>query len=141
MYKRHKYDIIVILAVVGFGVSVYLAVSHYLGIAVPCDITGGCEVVLNSKYSSFLGLPLSVWGSAYFFGVIISALMANHYPNWRKLLTFLLGFGALSSLVLLGIQFFVLKKVCQYCLVVDVLNIILFILDINIEHKSENNPL
>ncbi len=77
MHKRHKHDIIVIFSVFGFGVSMYLAVSHYLGIAVPCDITKGCEAVLSSKYSSLLGLPLSVWGVAYFSAVIVAALIYN----------------------------------------------------------------
>jgi uncharacterized membrane protein len=136
MHKRHKHDIIVILSVFGFGVSMYLAVSHYLGIAVPCDITKGCEAVLSSKYSSLFGLPLSVWGVAYFSAVIFTALLANHYNLWRKILTALLGVGALMSLGFLGIQFFIIKKICQYCLTTDILGIILLLLDINIEHQK-----
>ena len=138
MHKRHKYDIIIILAVLGFGNSVYLATAHYLGFVVPCDLTHGCEIVLNSKYASLFGLPLSVWGSVYFITVIISALLANHYLAWRKILTTLLSLGALSSLVLLSIQFFVIKKICQYCLTVDLLNIVLFVWDINIERKDSH---
>jgi uncharacterized membrane protein len=137
MHRRHKHDIIVIFGVLGFGVSLYLAVSHYLGIAVPCDLTRGCEVVLSSKYAMFLGLPLSVWGVAYFTTIIISALLANHYAVFRKILTSFLGMGALASLVFLSIQFFVLQKVCQYCLTTDILTILLFVLDLNIEHKKE----
>lgn len=114
----------------------YLAVSHYLGIAVPCDITKGCEAVLSSKYSSLFGLPLSVWGVAYFSAVIFTALLANHYNLWRKILTALLGVGALMSLGFLGIQFFIIKKICQYCLTTDILGIILLLLDINIEHQK-----
>ena len=136
MHKRHKHDIIVILGVVGLGISLYLAITHYLGYTVPCDITHGCEVVLNSKYSMLLGLPLSVWGIAYFSAVIVSALLANHYLVWRKILTLVLGVGALASLCFLSIQFFIIKKVCQYCLTTDILSILLFILDLNIEHKK-----
>jgi len=135
MHKKHKYDIIAILAVIGFGVSLYLSITHYLGFTVPCDLTHGCEVVLTSKYSMFLGLPLAVWGVAYFFSIIVSALMANHYAVWRKILTGILTLGALASLAFLSIQFFVLKKICQYCLTTDLLSIILFILDLNLEHK------
>ena len=136
MHKKHKHDIIVILAVLGFGISLYLAVAHYLGYAVPCDITHGCEAVLNSKYSVFFGLPLGVWGVGYFTAVIISALLANSYRLWKKILTGLLCLGALASLVFLSLQFFVIKKVCQYCLTTDLLSILLFILDINIEHRQ-----
>jgi uncharacterized membrane protein len=135
MHRKHKHDIIVILAVLGFGISLYLAFAHYLGYVVPCDVTHGCEAVLNSKYSMFLGLPLGVWGVGYFSAVIISALLANSYKLWRKILTGLLGLGAVASLVFLSLQFFVIKKVCQYCLTTDLLSILLFILDINIEHR------
>jgi uncharacterized membrane protein len=135
MYRKHKHDIIVVLAVLGFGVSLYLAIAHYLGYAVPCDITHGCEDVLNSKYSMLFGLPLGVWGVAYFTAVIISALLANSYLLWKRILTVLLGLGTLAALVFLSLQFFVIKKVCQYCLTTDLLSILLFILDINIEHR------
>lgn len=137
MHRKHKYDIIVILAVLGLGISLFLAISHYLGIVVPCDITRGCEIVLNSKYSMLFGLPLSVWGVGYFSSIIVAALLANHYAQWRKILTGILAIGALLALVFLSLQFFVIKKVCQYCLITDLLSILLFILDINIEQKKD----
>jgi uncharacterized membrane protein len=136
MYKRHKHDILIILALLGFGVSLYLAITHYLGFAVPCDITHGCETVLTSKYSVFLGIPLAVWGVAYFTAVIFSGLLANHYSVFKKVLTILLGLGTVASLVFLSLQFFVIKQVCQYCLTTDLLSILLFVLDINIEHRA-----
>ena len=135
MYKRHKYDIIVILAVVALSISLYLAFSHYLGFVVPCDITKGCETVLGSKYAMLLGLPLSVWGVGYFAAVIISALLANHYAAWKKVLTGLLAVGALCALVFLSLQFFVIKQVCQYCLATDLLSLLILVLDLNIEHR------
>lgn len=140
MHKKHKYDILVIMAVFGFAVSLYLAISHYMNFSVPCTVTKGCETVLSSKYAYFLGLPLSVWGCVYFVSVIITALMANHYKVWRYLLTYLVGVGALCSLVFLSIQFFVIKKVCQYCLTVDLLSIVIFLIDINIV-RTEHEPI
>lgn len=141
MYHRHKHDIIVILGLLGFGISVYLATAHYLGFQVPCDITGGCETVLTSKYSMLLGLPLAVWGIAFFSATIVAALLANHYQVWKRFLTIGLGLGSLAALVFLSLQFFVLKKICQYCLTTDLLTIVLFLLDLNIEHqKPELQP-
>jgi len=136
MLKKHKYDIIVFFSLLGFGISVYLTTAHYLQAIVPCDITRGCEAVLQSKYSMLLGLPLSLWGIGFFVLVILSSLLANYYKNWKKVLTFLLGAGSIAALVFLSLQLFVLKKVCQYCLTVDVLIIILFLLDLNIEYKK-----
>jgi len=118
-----------------FGIATYLTTSHYLGFSVPCSVTHGCEDVLNSKYSMLLGFPLALWGMFYFFAVVVTSLLANHYPMWKKLLTWLLGCGALSAMVFLSLQFFVIKKVCEYCLTTDLLSILLFIWDLNIEHR------
>lgn len=135
MHRRHKYDIIIVFSLLGFAISVYLATAHYLGFSLPCDFTKGCEAVLESKYSQLLGLPLAVWGVAFFTAIIIVSLLANHYPFWQKALTIILGAGALAAIVFLSIQFFIIRQVCQYCLVTDFLAIILFLFDLNIEHK------
>src|SRR5438270_146175 len=136
MHQKHKYDILSFLAVLGLCVALYLTITHYLGFTVPCNITHGCEVVLNSKYSMVFGLPLSLWGVGYFALVFICSLLANHYLLFRRLLTVLLAVGSLASLVFLSLQFFVIKKVCQYCLTADVLTIILLLLDLNIERRD-----
>ena len=77
-----------------------------------------------------------MWGVAYFGSVIPAALLANHYAVWRKILTWALGAGSVIAVIFLGIQFFVIKKVCQYCLTIDIVAIILFLLDLNIEHQK-----
>lgn len=141
MHRRHKHDIIVILAMFGFAVSVYLATAHYLGFQVPCDLTHGCEAVLSSKYSYLLGLPLSVWGVAYFLAVVFGALLANHYVLWRRLLTYLLAVGSLMALIFLSLQFFVIKQICQYCLATDLTGIVIFLWDLNIEHRPFGQSL
>lgn len=137
MYKKHKYDIIVILSVAALSVSVFLAVTGSLGIAVPCDLTQGCEAVLSSRYAKLFNIPLSFWGAGYFSGVIVCALLANHYRRFRGWLTGLLGAGAAPALGFLGIQFVVLKSVCQYCLVADILTIAMFLWDLNIEYNPQ----
>lgn len=139
MHRKHKHDILVILSLAGFGVSIYLAVAKALGLAIPCSIIGGCGEVLQSKYANLFGMPLAVWGVIYFIGVIIFSLLANHYQIWRKYLTWLLVLGALAAAIFLGLQFFVIKKICQYCLVTDILAIALLLLDINIEHSRMEN--
>ena len=133
MHKKHKYDIIIIASVFAGGISLYLAVAHFLGAQVPCDITGGCETVLSSRYSSVFGLPLSVWGVAYFFGSVFLSLLCNHYLSVRKYLSIYLGLGAAGACVFLGLQFLVIREICQYCLAVDLLGIFIFIWDLNIE--------
>lgn len=135
IHKKHKYDIIVLLSLIGFGISVYLATSEFLGFSVPCGITGGCNQVLASKYSKLFGVPLALWGVIYFFGLTFFSLLSNHYAKAKKLLTLMLSVGALGALTFLYIQFFIIRQICQYCFAIDVLVIILLLLDLNVEYK------
>ena len=136
-HKKHKYDLIILFSVFILGISLFLAISESRGITVPCGITGGCEQVLTSKYSHPLGLPLPLLGIAYTSLIIVLGLLANHYPLFRRLLTWLLGMGAVFSLIFLSIQFLVLKAICQYCLTVDVIVILMFLWDLHIEFRRE----
>jgi uncharacterized membrane protein len=135
MTTKHKYDFLSILSMLGLALTVYLTTAHYLGATLPCTVTHGCEVVLNSKYAVALGLPLSAWGAMFYFVVAVVALLANNYRAAKKILTVLLAVGTLISLVLLTLQFFVIKSVCQYCLVSDLLTIALLLLDLNLEYS------
>ena len=136
MHRRHKHDILVILSLVGFADSVYLATAHYLGFQVPCDITHGCEAVLSSKYAGLLGLPLSVWGLAFYVAVIVLCLLANHYQICKKVLTWFLALGSFAAAAFLFLQFFVIRQICQYCLLADLLAVVLLLVDLNIEHRG-----
>ena len=138
-HRKHKYDIIITCSLLGFAVSVYLATAHYLGFTVPCDVTHGCEKVLSSQYSSIFGIPLSVLGIAFYTGIILTSLLANHYRNFKRLLTVFLVLGSIASVIFLSQQFFVIKQVCQYCLATDFLAIILLLIDLNIEHIGLND--
>ena len=137
LHKRHKYDLIVILAVFNLAVSLYLAITKILGLPVPCTITRGCEVVLNSKYSVLLGVPLPILGIIFYSAIIVLALLANHYHKAGRLLTLALGIGSLFSLSFLSIQLFVLKHFCEYCLATDSITILLFLWDLNIERPRQ----
>jgi len=105
--------------VIGFADSIYLTAKHYSGGVVPCALTGGCETVLTSAYSIFWGLPLSLWG--VFFYITALVLIVLYYEKEKKLyLRLVWGLTSLSflvSLVLLGLQLFVLKAICLYCMV------------------------
>jgi uncharacterized membrane protein len=136
MHRRHKYDLIVIFAIIGLSVSLYLTVSKYMGFAVPCTVTHGCETVLSSKYASVFGLPVSLWGMGFFSALILLSLLSNHYVRFRRWLTVWLGIGTLGALYFFALQFFVIKNICQYCVTTDSLIILLFLWDLNIEYRN-----
>src|SRR3989344_4571381 len=111
--------IFLVLALFGFLDASYLTVQHYLGAIPPCFVTTGCETVLTSPYSVFLGLPVSLLGAVFY--LLLFLLLAAYFDTKKSKLVlwaaYLAPIGFLSSLFLLYIQFFILKELCSYCLV------------------------
>ncbi|GIW66986.1 MAG: hypothetical protein KatS3mg095_0884 [Candidatus Parcubacteria bacterium] len=117
-------NLVFILSLVGFLVSSYL---FYIGVknnSPFCLPNAGCDFVIKSEYSKFLGLPVALWG-VFYFGSILLLNYLEKYKNLLKIVSFL---GFLFALYLIYIQAFVLKSFCVYCLIADTMAIIIFLL-------------
>jgi len=101
-------DLTTFLAGVGLLTCVYLAALKLLNI--PCPLTG-CWSIINSRYGAVLGVPLPL--------LAIPLWVALAYPASRPLerhaQTACALLLALGGLVLMGIQFLVLRGFCPYC--------------------------
>jgi len=112
--------IILIFSLIGLSFSLYL----YLNKPDSSFCTfGGCDNVLNSKFSKILGINNSLLGIFYF--LIIGVLT---YLNKEKILKILSVIGAIFAIYFLFVMFFILKEICYYCLIVDSSAIIIFAL-------------
>ena len=101
-------DLTTFLVGIGLLTCVYLAALKLLNI--PCPLTG-CWSIINSRYGTAFGIPLPL--------LAIPLWVALAYPAsrpWERHIqlgsSFIL---ALGGLVLMGIQFLVLKGFCPYC--------------------------
>ena len=105
------------LAGVGLAVAGYLAVTKLTGgAAMFCRGVGGCEVVQQSRYAVFLGLPTAAWGAALYAAVGVLALIG--LAPWRWLAAFLLVVTAVAfSGYLTYLELYVIGAVCWYCVV------------------------
>jgi len=117
-----KNNLILILSLIGFFISLFL----YMSSPNPnfCTLGGVCKTVLTSKYSQTFGINNSLLGMIYFSFIIIL-----NYFNKEKIVKLLSIFSALFALYLIYIMFFVLKEICYYCLIVDFSAIIIAILN------------
>jgi uncharacterized membrane protein len=115
-----------LLALVGLFVALYLTL-YKVGVIgeLTCAI-GSCETVNTSRWSTFLGLPVAAWGLGYY-GVVLAAALAGlseRYADSRPfaLGTLLLtGWGALFSLWLTYLELFVIRAICQWCVISAIL--------------------
>lgn len=119
--------LILLLSFLGFLDATYLTILHYENGFPPCTITSGCETVLTSKYATILSIPISLLGSLFYLLLIaLSILILTDFRKiFAKSLILIASSGVLVSLVLIYIQFFILKSLCQYCLFSEGVNFLL----------------
>jgi uncharacterized membrane protein len=124
---------IAFLAFIGMVDTFYLSMKRNAG-PIPCHITRGCTDVLTSKYSEVAGIPLSWFGLAFYF-TVLSLAVFNIFGDPQRpakspfqVVFYLSGVGLVISALLVGIQAFVLKAYCEYCLLSAGLVLAIFLL-------------
>ncbi len=113
---------------VGLGDTLYLAYYHLLGLIPGCAI-GGCEIVLNSPYSSPLGVPFAYIGVVYYAYMLCLGILLVVDPHSKGLRFGVLAYTALGLLLSIGFelfQFFVINALCLYCAVSALTTFVLF---------------
>lgn len=130
--------IIFVVALVGFADATYLSVEHFLGVIPPCSITGGCEKVLTSDFSTILGIPVSLIGAVYYLLISVGSLvyleskhiskLEKHNSEILRMSLFLTIPGFIASLWFTALQIFIIHSYCAYCLGSAILTTVLFIL-------------
>jgi protein-disulfide isomerase len=100
-------------AIVGLGASIASAFD-YLGAAPTFCSETGCDAVRESAWSHPLGIPMPVFGVAFYLAAI--ALGFVDAPRRRRVLATA---GAASAVLLIGLQGFVIGAWCKLCLVAD----------------------
>jgi uncharacterized membrane protein len=105
------------LAGAGMLLTLYLTLTSWLGEApLFCDDGSSCDIVQQSRWGTFLGLPIAFLGfltyTALFF---IGYKVRNKVMHWKSAWTVsLLGIG--YSVYLNVISLFVIEAMCVYCL-------------------------
>ena len=114
---------------IGLGDAGYLSYYQYLNLIPSCAI-GGCEIVLTSVHSKFLGVPWSYIGLVYYVYMFCLALLIVIEPRSRALRFGALvytGVGFLYSVwAIFYIQLSVLHAICQFCAISALTTLLLF---------------
>lgn len=142
--EETKRTLIAIIAALGFCTTVELAVVYYNALfavdAAPsiCSVSEfiDCDGVARTNESQFFGIPLAYWGM-FWYAFVFLMLKARDLKE-HKLFKFMevfknpldyiavLGlFSFIVSITLLCISLFQIKKLCIFCAVTYVLNLII----------------
>lgn len=117
MNEARLEKVMIVLSAMGALLSMYLlytTLSQDYGL---CP-TSGCQVVGASEYSYFIGLPVAFWGLGYYlviFLVLTQILNGNRIELLKKSLGWLLLVGAIFTLYLRYLEFFVIHAICFWC--------------------------
>lgn len=113
--------LIFVFSLLGLLISAFLAYEYSRPEGITCPITGaGCDIVRNSAYSSMFGISLPFYGIAfYLFVAVLSILLTNSSkkPIMYMLRSVIILFGFLFGLYLTGLEAFVIKAFCFWCVV------------------------
>ncbi|MEK7635496.1 MAG: vitamin K epoxide reductase family protein [Patescibacteria group bacterium] len=118
-----------IVSLVGVVDTVFVTINHYKGVIPPCTLLNGCETVLTSKYSEVFGVPIALIGALFYSTVFLFSLAYLKTKNNKIIIVFLAltALAFLMSLFFIYLQFFVIKAVCEYCLISAAASTILFV--------------
>ena len=126
------YAFITFAAAGGLGVALYIDYTKKHHQKLVCPVGSDCNVVITSRFSKFLGVPLEYWGMFYYSVILAAYGVLIFFPRLISgpLLSGLMMFTAsafLFSLYLLFVQAFLLRQWCIWCLLSAMLSITIFI--------------
>jgi uncharacterized membrane protein len=106
---------LIVMAVIGTGLAIYLTYIHYAGIKPLCGRSGGsCQKVQTSQYSHLAGVPVALMGLIGYV-LILGTLLAPDEERWRFATAALVLGGFAFSAYLTYREVFTLKEICEYC--------------------------
>ena len=116
--------IVRLLTAISASISAYLLITSLRGGSlIGCGAESGCEGVLTSPWAYWFGLPVSAPGTLAYAGMFAATFFLRPtLPPERQRLAwiFLVALAWLvpaAALWFVGVQLFVLRHVCPYCLV------------------------
>ena len=127
-YRRGAPWFLLLVSFLGFLVSLYLTFMHYRGVIPTCYVVQGCDVVQTSRYSAILGVPIALFGTMFFvlmfyLGIGLTTSQATKLVLTYKVLAYA---GALAAIPLFLLQAVVLRAFCTYCLVTEVVLLLMW---------------
>lgn len=126
----------VTIAALGFIDATYLTINHYQNAVPPCFI-GNCEQVLTSAYAAILGIPVAVYGVAYYLFILVCLVVYIESKKDKAMNAVLAAtaIGFLMSLYFFTIQAAVIHAFCQYCLGSALFSTLMFVMSVYVWAK------
>ena len=124
---------LIVLSVIGFAVSFYIFYTKKYNKQMYCPIGHDCDSVVKSKYGKTFGIENTIPGMLYFVLTFFYGIILTLNQNIFKggfIYYFIVGASVgsvLFSVYLTGVQAFVLRKWCDYCIASSIASLLILI--------------
>lgn len=139
-------EVIAALALAGIFVALYLTLYKLGAIGELSCSVGSCETVNSSPWALLLGAPVAAWGVAFYIATfaVAGAGLRERYADSRRLslaLVLLSGWGVLFSSWLTYLELFVIRAICQWCVVSAAIVVAIFAVSLwdYLAHRDSRN--
>ncbi len=127
--------LIVLLALGGLVLCIYINSTKRKGKPLVCPFDGACDFVVRSEYSIVFGINAEVLGMLYYttIGLLFSVIAILELPLQTYVIlasAALSAAGFLMSLYFMWLQFFVMKKWCTLCAGSALISTAIFVLSL-----------
>lgn len=122
------------LSFIGFAVSFYIYHTKKTNTKMYCVIGKSCDEVVKSKYGKTFGMENTIPGMLYYAAIFAYGASMHLNRNLFKgdiIYYSLVSAGIASvlfSVYLIGVQAFVLKKWCEYCIVSSIASALILVI-------------
>lgn len=124
---------IIFLSSVGLAVSLYLYYSKTHDKKIYCLIGHDCDDVVKSNYGKIFGIENTILGILHYGLILVygTAIFFNRNIFKENILYYSIVSASIASVLfsiyLTGVQAFVLKKWCDYCIISTIVSILILL--------------
>lgn len=133
MDKRLR-QFIIVLAIVGLLVSIYMTIYKLTDNDAMCIGNGGCSVVNASRYSEVNGIPVALIGVGGYAAILALLFLERRSGFFQENGTMMLFgvtlVGFLFTLYLIYVEIKLIHALCPFCLTSQTVMTIIFILSV-----------
>ena len=138
MKGRNIRILMIILGLIGLGVSIYLFQDYFLKEdGYLCEATSffSCTLARDSPYSVLFGVPLGAWGALWFVMLLSFVYLSFKDRKWDLLILIWTIFGILFVTYFVRAEI-IIKSLCPYCTITHLIVLICFVLAILLYRKK-----
>ncbi|MBI4145438.1 vitamin K epoxide reductase family protein [Candidatus Woesearchaeota archaeon] len=124
------------LAIAGIAISAFIWYKKASHQRLVCPLGEDCNKVVNGAYSTVFGVPNEGLGIAYYAFILLAALLASAGTTsvagiaLSTLVLIASGAAAVFGIFLFGIQAFVIRSFCAYCIASSAISVAIFLIEL-----------